>query len=66
MEIETVEGSLAASTDLDGVRVTHIQDELASGIDPSAEDLAITALADDEEHRREFLERLIEIGIGRL
>jgi bacterioferritin len=40
--------------------------ELASGIDPATEDLAITALADEEEHRREFLGFLKELEAGRL
>ena len=40
--------------------------ELASGFDPATEDLAITALADEEEHRREFLGFLKEVERGRL
>ena len=40
--------------------------ELASGYDPATEDLAITALADEEEHRREFLGFLKEIEAGRI
>jgi bacterioferritin len=40
--------------------------ELSSGIDPATEDLAITALADEEEHRREFLGFLKELEAGRL
>jgi len=40
--------------------------ELASGFDPATEDLAITALADEEEHRREFLGFLKEIEAGRV
>jgi bacterioferritin len=40
--------------------------ELSSGFDPATEDLAITALADEEEHRREFLGFLKEIEAGRL
>lgn len=40
--------------------------ELANGIDPATEDLAITALADEEQHRREFLGFLKEIERGRL
>ena len=40
--------------------------ELASGFDPVTEDLAITALADEEEHRREFLGFLKEIEAGRV
>ena len=40
--------------------------ELASGFDPATEDLAITALADEEEHRREFLGFLKEIDAGRV
>lgn len=39
---------------------------LASGYDPATEDLAITALADEEEHRREFLGFLKEIERGRI
>ncbi len=40
--------------------------ELASGFDPATEDLAITALADEEEHRREFMGFLKEIERGRV
>ena len=40
--------------------------ELASGFDPATEDLAITALADEEEHRREFMGFLKEFDGGRL
>ncbi len=40
--------------------------ELASGSDPATEDLAITALADEEEHRREFMGFLKELEHGRL
>ncbi len=40
--------------------------ELAGGFDPATEDLAITALADEEQHRREFLGFLKEIERGRL
>jgi bacterioferritin len=40
--------------------------ELSSGIDPATEDLAITALADEEEHRRDFLGFLKELEAGRL
>jgi bacterioferritin len=40
--------------------------ELASGFDPATEDLAITALADEEEHRREFKGFLKELEAGRL
>jgi bacterioferritin len=40
--------------------------ELSSGFDPATEDLAITALADEEQHRREFLGFLKEIEAGRL
>jgi bacterioferritin len=40
--------------------------ELAGGFDPATEDLAITALADEEEHRREFIGFLKELEAGRL
>jgi ferritin-like protein len=40
--------------------------ELSSGFDPETEDLAITALADEEEHRRDFLGFLKELEAGRL
>jgi bacterioferritin len=40
--------------------------DLASGFDPATEDLAITALADEEEHRREFQGFLKELDAGRL
>ncbi len=40
--------------------------ELASGFDPASEDLAITSLADEEEHRREFMGFLKELEAGRL
>jgi len=40
--------------------------ELASGFDPATEDLAITALADEEEHRRDFIGFLKEVEAGRL
>ena len=40
--------------------------ELSTGIDPATEDLAITALADEEQHRREFLGFLKEIEQGRI
>ena len=39
--------------------------ELASGFDPATEDLAITALADEEEHRRDFIGFLKELEAGR-
>jgi len=39
---------------------------LASGLDPATEDLAITALGDEEEHRREFRGFLKEVEAGRL
>jgi bacterioferritin len=39
---------------------------LANGFDPATEDLAITALADEEEHRREFVGFLKELEAGRL
>jgi len=40
--------------------------DLASGFDPATEDLAVTALADEEEHRREFKGYLKELDAGRL
>ena len=40
--------------------------ELAGGFDPATEDLAITALADEEEHRRDFVGFLKEVEAGRL
>jgi bacterioferritin len=40
--------------------------ELAGGFDPATEDLAITALADEEQHRREFKGFLKELEAGRL
>jgi bacterioferritin len=40
--------------------------ELASGVDPATEDLAITALADEEEHRRDFIGFLKEFEAGRM
>jgi bacterioferritin len=40
--------------------------DLSSGFDPATEDLAITALADEEEHRREFIGFLKEIEAGRI
>ncbi len=39
--------------------------ELAGGVDPATEDLAITALADEEEHRRDFIGFLKELEAGR-
>jgi len=39
---------------------------LASGFDPATEDLAITALGDEEQHRREFRGFLKELQAGRL
>jgi bacterioferritin len=36
------------------------------GFDPATEDLAITALADEEQHRREFMGFLKELEAGRL
>ncbi len=39
---------------------------LASGFDPATEDLAITALGDEEGHRREFKGFLKEVEAGRL
>ncbi len=38
--------------------------ELAGGVDPATEDLAITILADEQEHRREFLGFLKEFESG--
>jgi hypothetical protein len=38
----------------------------AGGSDPATEHLAITALADEEEHRREFVGFLKEVERGRL
>ena len=40
--------------------------ELTSGFDPATEDLAVTALADEEEHRRDFIGFLKELEAGRL
>lgn len=40
--------------------------DLSSGFDPATEDLAITALGDEEEHRREFKGFLKEVEAGRL
>ena len=40
--------------------------DLAGGFDPATEDLAITALADEEEHRRDFVGFLKEVEAGRL
>jgi bacterioferritin len=40
--------------------------DLSSGFDPATEDLAIIALADEEEHRREFIGFLKELEAGRL
>lgn len=40
--------------------------KLAGDIDPATEDLAITSLADEEEHRRDFLGFLKELEAGRL
>ncbi len=40
--------------------------ELASGFDPATEDLAVTALADEEEHRRDFKGFLKEIEAGHI
>lgn len=40
--------------------------ELASGFDPATEDLAMTALADEEEHQRELLGFLKEIEADRV
>ncbi|NJN64375.1 MAG: rubrerythrin [Acidobacteria bacterium] len=40
--------------------------ELASGFDPATEDLAVTALADEEEHRRDFVGFLKELDAGRI
>ena len=38
--------------------------DLAGGFDPATEDLAITALADEEEHRRDFVGFLKEVEAG--
>jgi bacterioferritin len=40
--------------------------ELAGGFDPATEDLAITALADEEEHGRDFVAFLEEVEAGRI
>ncbi|HOC43662.1 MAG TPA: ferritin-like domain-containing protein [Thermoanaerobaculales bacterium] len=40
--------------------------ELSSGFDPATEDLAITALGDEEEHRRDFVGFLKELEAGRI
>lgn len=40
--------------------------KLADGFDPVTEDLAVTLLADEEEHRREFMGFLREFDHGRL
>jgi bacterioferritin len=40
--------------------------ELSAGVDPATEDLAITALADEEEHRRDFVGFLKELEAGRI
>lgn len=40
--------------------------ELSSGVDPATEDLAVTALADEEQHRRDFLGFLKEVELGRV
>jgi bacterioferritin len=64
-EIETViRGVIAAGEDAIAQYEKLI--ELSSGFDPATEAIAITALADEEEHRREFLVFLNEIEAGRL
>ena len=40
--------------------------DLSGGVDPATEDLAITALADEEEHRRDFIGFPNEFEAGRL
>jgi bacterioferritin len=65
MEIETViRGVIAAEEGAIAQDKKVI--ELSTGFDPATEDLAVTALADEEDHRREFLGFLKEIEAGRL
>lgn len=64
-DIETViNGVIEAEEAAIGQYKTII--ELAGSFDPATEDLAITALADEEEHRREFKGFLKEMQAGRL
>ena len=64
-DIETVVRGVIAAEEAAIAQYKKIID-LSSGKDPATEDLAITALADEEEHRREFLGFLKELESGRL
>jgi bacterioferritin len=65
MELETVIHGVIGAEEAAIAQYRKII-ELAGGFDPATEDLAITALADEEEHRREFKGFLKELETGRL
>jgi len=64
-DIEYVIRGVIAAEEAAIAQYKHII-ELASGFDPATEDLAITALADEEEHRRDFIGFLKEVDAGRM
>lgn len=65
-DIETVVKGVIAAEESAIAQYTKIISLAGDGFDPATEDLAITALADEEEHRREFLGFLKELAAGRI
>jgi len=65
-DIETVVKGVIAAEEAAIAQYKKVITLAGDGFDPATEDLAITALADEEEHRREFLGFLKEIEAGRL
>jgi bacterioferritin (cytochrome b1) len=65
-DIETVIKGVIAAEEAAIAQYKKIITLSGDGFDPATEDLAITSLADEEEHRREFLGFLKELEAGRL
>ena len=65
-DIETVIKGVIAAEEAAISQYKKIIRLAGDGHDPATEDLAITALADEEEHRREFMGFLKELEAGRL
>ncbi len=65
-DIETVIRGVIEAEESAIAQYTKIIDLAGNGFDPATEDLAVTLLADEEEHRREFKGFLKELEKGRL
>ena len=65
-DIETVIKGVIAAEEAAIAQYKKVITLAGDGFDPATEDLAITALADEEEHRREFMGFLKELEAGRL